>query len=1356
MRCKFQVIGPDVPLKEDGILGLDFLQPHKASICFEDNTLKLNNNSSIPLNNHSIKLPGRSRVQVAVRVTNTEIQEGIINKLDLGHKIYAGNVLVKNRNGIAWLYVVNTNEEEKEIDLPSVQLEEIGSMGADDVNKIEKSEKDRHERINKLIKSLHFEGLNTEERNSIVRIISKYPYQFYLPGDKLIGTNVIKHKIITTDEVPINTRQYRYPQVHKEEIQRQIKEMLEGGIIESSNSPYNSPVWIVSKKPSSTGEKRWRVVIDFRNLNEKTVGDAYPLPNIVEILDQLGGAKYFSVFDLASGFHQIFMDELDKIKTAFSTPNGHYQFRRMPFGLKNSPSTFQRLMDNILSGLQGIELFVYLDDIVIYAVSLKDHERKLMKLLGRLQTARLLLQPDKCRFLQTSVNYLGHVISQDGLCPDPGKINAVKNFPVPTNARKIKEFLGLIGYYRRFIPNFASMSRPLTQLLKKGQLFCWSDERQRAFENLRDMLCREPILQFPDFTKPFIVTTDASFYALGAVLSQGEIGKDLPIAYASKLLKGAELNYSFIEKELFAIVFAVKHYRPYLFGRKFYLVTDHRPLVWAHRIKDPTSRLLHWLLKLRDYQYDVIYKPGRLNSNADALSRNPVDIKLINNVILTQSLKFNESLLKDEANKIELNEKFNDKDKILPVKENEASMLKQSGILKESDVFPSTYRPVVIDENRPPTEAVLLAQGDEWMNIKGTYPTEKPEKVLDWVDKVPAIVLPSSKWAWSSERSMQQMPERTSSPPDMSDVVKILNVHAKVLTYDSSKRSEIENDLAKNTLLTSVDGCERRASLYLTESDSESDSFNNNDSFPEPISDDDLYSSEDEINQTPEAVGQLAKRFKRSTLPDVFSETKDGVFMKKDNIAHFWSADFKSKSPVTEELINKKYINIEEFPKQLEVGEVIISKKNSFHIFTVIIKLKSENKTQLNDVLTGITNLKETMDYFNVKTVRIARTGDGLDKLPWGNIKSHLTKTFPEGYYVTLCLNQIEIPSVERRLEIIREAHESAVGGHKGIVKTYGRIRQQYYWENMKVEVQNFIKHCILCQRNKLVRVKTRQPMVITDTPQVAFEKIALDIVGPLPVTTSGNKYVLTIQDSLTKYSLAIPLAETTAENIAKVFAENFICLFGCPESILTDQGKNFTGLVMKHLAKLFKIRKIQTTAFHPQTNGSLERSHLVLVEYLRNFIDQNRDWDTWLKYAMFSYNTSIHEGTGFTPHELIFGGIAKFPSSFTRDSNVTTYVDYLGDLVLKLRETRSKAAMNLDKAKLKSKEYYDRRVNPKEFSEGDWVFLVNDAKTNKLDPNYTGPYKILEVFNNENVSIQITASRTKVVRTNKLKLAYL
>jgi len=345
------------------------------------------------------------------------------------------------------------------------------------------SEESKKNKLTEIIRLLCLEHLNTQERKSVIVLISNSQDRFHIPGEKLTSTHVVQYQIPTTDDWLINIRQYRFPQIHKEEINKQIEELLEGGIVKLSQSPYNTSIWTGKKEDSKdwrmvlvvlkwfiSGNKRWRMVLDFRALNDKTIGNAYPLSNIVDILDQLGKARHFSVCDLTSGCHRIRMDPADSYKTAFITLFGHYEFDRMPFGLKNAPAIFQRLMDLVLWELQGEELFVYMDDIVIYAISLEKHERKYNLLIERLRKANLKLQSDKCEFLKNEVTYLGHIISKDRVKPDPKKLETVRQFPRLKTPKNIEQFLGLTGYYRRFILNFSTLTKPLTNLLKNDTI----------------------------------------------------------------------------------------------------------------------------------------------------------------------------------------------------------------------------------------------------------------------------------------------------------------------------------------------------------------------------------------------------------------------------------------------------------------------------------------------------------------------------------------------------------------------------------------------------------------------------------------------------------------------------------------------------------------------------------------------------------------------------------------------------------------------------------------------------------------------------------------------------------------------
>lgn len=469
--------------------------------------------------------------------------------------------------------------------------------------------------------------MNSEEKNVILNLVKRYHNIFYQPGSNLTFTNAIKHKINTINDTPIHSKSYRYPYIHKEEVQNQIQEMLDNGIIQHSTSPYSAPIWIVPKKEDASGKKKWRLVVDYRKLNDVTIDDRYPIPNIEEILDKLGKCMYFTTIDLAKGFYQIEVDEKDVHKTAFTVEGGHYEFLRMPFGLKTAPATFQRLMNTILKEYINKICLVYLDDIIIFSTSLQEHTQSLKLIFNRLEEANLKIQLDKSEFFKRETEFLGHIVTQNGIKPNPKKIECVINFPLPNTTKQIKQFLGLTGYYRKFIKDYSLIAKPMTIFLKKGAKINSTDQRyQHSFNTFKKLLTNDPILVYPDFSKPFTLTTDASNFALGAILSQD----DHPICYASRTLNEHEINYSTIEKELLAIIWATKYFRPYLFGRKFIIETDHRPLTWLFSIKEPNSKLVRWRLKLSEFDYQIKYKKGKKNSNADALSRIEQEIPKIN------------------------------------------------------------------------------------------------------------------------------------------------------------------------------------------------------------------------------------------------------------------------------------------------------------------------------------------------------------------------------------------------------------------------------------------------------------------------------------------------------------------------------------------------------------------------------------------------------------------------------------------------------------------------------------------------------------------------------------------------------
>ena len=393
------------------------------------------------------------------------------------------------------------------------------------------------------------EGLRLDQKQEVAYLLKEMRTVFAANPNDLGRTTVAEHEIHTGDAAPIKQRPRRTPISFKGEEEKEIKSMLEKGVIRESSSPWSSPVVLVRKKDGTT-----RFCVDYRRLNEVTRKDSYPLPRMEDCFDTLTGSKFFSTMDLASGYWQIKMKDADRAKTAFVTRSGLYEFLVMPFGLVGAPSTFERCMETVLRQLQWQTCLVYLDDVIVFSSDFQEHVHRLREVLLRIKSAGLKLKPAKCHFFRKQVAFLGHVVSEDGIATDPEKIQAVVSWPPPTNVTQVRAYLGFCSYYRRFIPNFSQIAHPLSRLTGKQVPFHWTKECNDAFEKLKGQLISAPIMAYPTDTGEYLLDTDASDVAIGAVLSQTQGGKLCTIAYASRSLNKAERKYCVTRKELLAIV----------------------------------------------------------------------------------------------------------------------------------------------------------------------------------------------------------------------------------------------------------------------------------------------------------------------------------------------------------------------------------------------------------------------------------------------------------------------------------------------------------------------------------------------------------------------------------------------------------------------------------------------------------------------------------------------------------------------------------------------------------------------------------------------------------------------------------
>ena len=461
-------------------------------------------------------------------------------------------------------------------------------------------------------------NLSRSQRVDLLALLSEYSDVFAADPRKPSQTDLVDHKITVDTRNPIYMKPRRIPLAWEKEVDDQVQEMCRNDIIRPSGSPWNAPILLVKKKDNTI-----RFVCDFRALNEVTKKDTYPLPQIKDVIDKMQGMKFWSTLDAASAYWSIPMAEQDKEKTSFSVPRGKFEFNVMTFGLCNAGASYQRMMDMVLSGLSPTRALAYVDDIVVFSRTFEEHLCSLQEVFDRLRNANISLKLSKCVFAASQVDYLGFVLSEKGVQPQDRLTEAVVNFATPKNKKDIKRFLGLAGFYRDFIPDFAEIASPLNRLTRDQVAFEWSPVCESAFNSLKSALVSSPVLAFPQTNQDFLVEVDASMNSVGGVLSQRQAdGEVHPVAYFSTALKDNQKDLSPYTLEAYALVLATRHWNTYLMGNPFVVFSDHNPLVYLKTKKNPKGVIARWITELEGYDFSVEYVKGKSNVKADALSRN--------------------------------------------------------------------------------------------------------------------------------------------------------------------------------------------------------------------------------------------------------------------------------------------------------------------------------------------------------------------------------------------------------------------------------------------------------------------------------------------------------------------------------------------------------------------------------------------------------------------------------------------------------------------------------------------------------------------------------------------------------------
>ena len=1090
-------------IKEQGILGFDFCQNHQAEWRWKDKEITLNTSSHTRVISEekisrvslksNISIPARSEIIVsgilsqASEVKSTgmiEPQQSFSERYNVG---VAAVVTEKQENSVP-LRLMNITDDTIHIAkntpvalfTPAEVIEVESCRRTQDQDQIESSE----EFLQKFEDQLTM--LDEQEKQQFQNLLLKYRAQFMQPGFSLGQTNIVKHEIHTGTHAPIKQRPRREPLGMQGVVQEELNKMLEKNIIEPSTSAWGSPIVLVRKKDNSV-----RFCIDYRKLNDVTIKDAYPLPRIEDNLDALQGAKIFSTLDLASGYWQVQMAEEDKPKTAFSTKYGLYQFNVMPFGLCNAPGTFERLMETVLKGMQWERAVLYLDDIIIFSKDIAQHMERLEEIFERLKTANLTLKHSKCKFFQKQVEFLGHVVNENGIHTDPKKIEAVSTWEIPKRVKEVRAFLGLTGYYRRFIRDYGKIAKPLHQLTEKSHSFQWTEETQTAFDELKRVLTSSPVLGYPS-RKPedlFILDTDASNCHIGAVLSQMQEGKEVVIAYGSKVLSAAERNYCVTRRELLAVVYFSTQFKHYLIGRKFDLRTDHGALTWLYKFKQPEGQIARWLETLSQFQMNIIHRPGRIHSNGDGLSRRPCNLEC-------PTCKKGEKLIQDV--------------RVCQTKSNHTKKGRtaRNRLRKASQIDPMKWLKDAQEQDEDLQEITSWSQRPEWKDVKN----------------------------------------------------------------------------------------------------------------------------------------------------------------KNRNIKTYWS--------------------------RWE-------------------QLRQEN---------------------------------GLWQFQWSRDKK------VEWKWV--------VPRSETQ-RILEDYHSDKLAGHFSFVKTLDAIyRSPYYFPMLRRKLSRFLRQCEVCEKTKPSTKTVRAPMkkCATERP---MQRIAIDVLGPLPETEAGNRFIVVIADYFTKWTEAYPVPNHKAETIADKVIKEFFNRFGLPEFIHTDQGRDFESRLFQEMCTILEIEKTRTTPWHPQSDGMVERFNRTIETLLRQCVDQNqRNWDDKLSFCCAAYRSALHSTTAFTPNQLMMGRNLPMPSHLQSPlpekwENLQAYNEKLVD---NLQEAHKLARQHTKQNVHNYETQYNKRTWQNNIQVGTWVWLNNFTKRNGISPKLQvkwelEPYVVKKFCSEVVVQIQkFHSSKHRVVHINKLK----
>ena len=1132
------------------------------------------------------------------------------------------------------------------------------------------------------------------------------------------------------------------------EIMKQLKGLIDHELIETCTNPkYVSPIFPVAKK---TGDVR--IVFDYRKLNEITQNIQFPMPNTEQLLRKFQDANYITSLDLKGGYWHCPIAEEDRHKTAF-VYNGHiYQWRVMPFGPKNAPMFFQQCMNEIFGDLDYVT--VYLDDISIISKTLKEHKAHLAEIFTRLSTFGLKLRLDKCLWGVDETEYLGFIVNKRGTKCKQSYIEKILNVPLPAKKSDLRRFVGLVQFLHRYIPQLQDTIAILSKLTANAQpnVIKWNATSKQAFNTLKKKIMNIEYLKHPEIDKPFHVFTDASKYGIGGMLAQmDDDGKAHPIAYCSKVFTDTQTRWHVSEQELYAAIYCVEKWSDLLRYKKFTLHTDHKNLqtLFNKSATFKSGKLFRWAVRLQDFHFECKYLPGVENVVADYLSRESVLLQKPENKIIQEFYNANTTNVTREQ---QSNNKGVD---ILKLYQHHLVL---STLMGTDPHYIHDYDPYAILQDTTYTNksTILSPESHEFLNMSLHDQHELTRSKFKSNPKhIPT---------YNHMLQMQQNPNKIH-----------FNSYFQNSNINISYPDQINHSYQYNTLPL-LKPKDKSCIDIATDSESESDNDNEiNQNQTDDNHQDTFNNTYDKLNHIPKSKPYVPPTDARRAHDQYTVEDKLGVTQSRTSdrlrkkakyvyrhqpLVHSRAQPYKNA-----QLKHNKYLNNkrEQKRKHIKSQNVSIIDNKPFEYvwnndllhpryYVPILDDYGSFWDESQHIQTNLIKSKQWEDPFCFAITNFLDTGNKalIFDLPKYMQRYVLSGKFLLNEDKILCFrhtkkgdNHMYLPMLPASLikSVLKRVHSKL---HHGSDKMNRIIinNMKYWWPKMRLHIKAYCACCDTCQRRKASGISDRsyRGAIKAVSATRPFQQISTDIVGPLPTSHSGNRYIVTMIDKFSRYCMLVPTTDVTALSVVKAI-DKWITTFGPPESILSDNGPQFISSIYRdYMQQHGNIKYKYTTTYHPQCNGQIERLHRWIKERLSciaydgslNFVSGLDDWSDYLSVIQYTYNSTPNRMTTYSPMNIILGRDAYKLPKYKFDSNQPkAYTDYLIARQRVIYRDVNAKQLVYDEMRRKLQDKKKSNYKYQLFQRVLWnVNARHTGNRKKFGPKWIGPYEIISIYN--------------------------